>query len=154
MNALVSRHGVAEWLFAACGVWLVGLGLYFVFVRPPLLPEDVRYMGADANVVEAALPGLAAWLGKVFTVMGGFMTGVGVLALYLAMQVVPQRPKGLLAVLAVAGVLTVGLMSAVIFVLHSDFRWLLLLPPVLWATGLGCLTLAPSRRNAAGVAGS
>src|SRR4051794_29794350 len=29
------------------GILLVILGLYFLFVRPPLLPEDPRYMGTS-----------------------------------------------------------------------------------------------------------
>jgi hypothetical protein len=33
------------------------------------------------------------------------------------------------------GALTVGLMSAINFVLHSDFRWLLVLPPIRWVGG-------------------
>jgi hypothetical protein len=33
-------------------------------------------------------------------------------------------------------VLTVALMSAVNFVLHSDFRWVLLVPPLAWAIAL------------------
>lgn len=36
------------------GVILVGLGLYFMFVRPPLLPEDARYMGRLLN--RSAMP--------------------------------------------------------------------------------------------------
>jgi hypothetical protein len=31
-------------VFVVCGLWLVALGLYFVFLRPPLLPEDPRYI--------------------------------------------------------------------------------------------------------------
>ena len=36
----------AMWLLTALGVWLVGLGAYFVFLRPPLLPEDPRFIGS------------------------------------------------------------------------------------------------------------
>jgi hypothetical protein len=129
----------AEWLFAACGLWLVGLGLYFIFLRPALLPEDLRYMGAEAEALQAAVPGLAAWLGKVFTVMGGFMAGAGVLTVYLARSVLPSRREAAVA-LGVSGALTLLLMSAVNFALHSDFRWLLALPTAAWAAGvLGCL---------------
>ena len=39
-----TKRGVSEWLLACCGVWLVGLGLYFVFLRPALLPEDIRFI--------------------------------------------------------------------------------------------------------------
>ena len=44
-----------------------------------------------------------------------------------------------LAGLAAAGAIGVGLMSAVNFVLHSDFRWLLLVPPLLWLGALVAL---------------
>jgi hypothetical protein len=40
-----ARRGAAEWLIAACGVWQIGLGLYFIFVRPALLPEDTLPRG-------------------------------------------------------------------------------------------------------------
>lgn len=130
------RRGAAEWLLLACGVWLLGLGLYFVFIRPPLLPEDIRYMELSGRLLTEVQPGLTKWLPKVFTVMGGFMAGAGVLTSYLALVVMPQRPRGLAAALAVAGALTVGLMSEVNFALHSDFRLLLAVPPLLWAAGL------------------
>lgn len=136
MSAERPQRGAAEWLFVACGVWLVGLGLYFIFVRPPLLPEDVRYMGAGHEAVRAALPGLATWLGKVFTVMGGFMAGSGVLVLHLVRNVLPDRPSGTLVSLSLAGLATVGLMSGVNFALRSDFRWLLVVPALAWAAGL------------------
>jgi hypothetical protein len=50
---------------------LVGLGLYFVFIRPPLLPEDERYIGAPARELGGAGPHLAGWLGHVFRVVVG-----------------------------------------------------------------------------------
>lgn len=130
------QRGLPERLVLACGVWQVGLGAYFIFVRPPLLPEDVRYMALAGQLLAGVEPGLGKWLPKVFTVMGGFMAGAGVLTAHYAQQVMPLRLRGSAAVLAVAGVLTVGLMSAVNFVLHSDFRFLLAVPPVLWAIAL------------------
>ena len=50
---------IAKWVFVTCGVWLLGLGGYFVFIRPPLLPEDLRLLGMSAVQVEALLPHLA-----------------------------------------------------------------------------------------------
>jgi len=136
------RHGVAEWLMGACGAWLVGLGLFFAFVRPPLLPEDLRYMGIDGPTLQAIAPGLLRWLGKVFTVMGGFMAGAGLLVGYLSWQVMPSRPRGAALVLALNGALTLVLMSAVNFELHSDFRWLLAVPPVLCGVAIAAYTRA------------
>jgi len=131
-----ARRGPAEWLIASCGVWHIGLGLYFIFVRPALLPEDVRYLGADLEALQAVAPHLTGWLGKVFTVMGGFMSGAGVLIAYFGWKVMPLRPRGTAAVLVGTGALTLGLMSAVNFALHSDFRWLLVLPPIGWAVAV------------------
>jgi hypothetical protein len=126
------RRRPAQWLIVACGVWLVGLGLYFIFVRPSLLPEDPQYMGVDPQRLLSTAPRLADWLDKVFTVMGGFMAGAGVLTIQLGWNVMPLRARATLVVLALAGALTVGVMSAVNFALHSDFRWLLLGPPLVW----------------------
>ena len=39
------------------GIILMGLGLYFVFLRPPLLPEEPRYMGSSLSEIQAVLPG-------------------------------------------------------------------------------------------------
>lgn len=127
-----SRLGVAERLFAACGVWLIGLGCYFIFIRPALLPEDLRYAGTTLATLQTAAPRIGEWLNLVFTVMGGFMAGAGVLVTYAALRVLPHRPEGARPVMLLAGALTVGLMSAVNFALGSDFKWLLVVPPVVW----------------------
>jgi hypothetical protein len=130
------RVGLPEGLIAACGAWHVALGLYFVFIRPALLPEDARYIGADLATLQTTAPRVAAWLDKVFMVMGGFMAGAGVLIVHVARNVMPLRQAGTAVALGVTGALTLGLMSAVNFALHSDFRWLLLGPPVLWALAI------------------
>ena len=54
-------------IFLTCGIWLIGLGLYFMYLRPPLLPEDLRYIGVTASDVQSAIPGLEGWLQRVFT---------------------------------------------------------------------------------------
>lgn len=130
------RRGMPEWLVVACGVWHIGLGIYFIFVRPSLLPEDTRYMSVAAQTLQASVPGLAAWLGKVFTAMGGFMAGAGVLIAYFGWTVMPLRLRGTTFALALTGSLTIGLMSAVNFSLNLEFRWLLALPPVGWLAAL------------------
>jgi hypothetical protein len=139
------RPGPASgWLMAACGAWLAALGLYFMFIRSSLLPEDLRYIGLDLGAIRTAVPGLEPWLAKVFTVMGGFMTGAGVLTLHLALTAIPRRLPGTTGVLAVVGLATVGLMSTVNFMLASDFRWLLVVPALLWAAGTALHAMHPS----------
>ena len=120
----------------ACGGWLVALGLYFIALRPPLLPEDARFLGVTLVQIRSALPGVENWLGKVFVVMGGFMAGTGMLAFFVAAVAVPLRLKGTSWAIAGSGALTVALMSAVNFAIASDFRWLLVLPAVVWLASL------------------
>jgi hypothetical protein len=124
------------WLLTACGVWLVALGLYFIVLRPPLLPEDPRFIGATLAQLREAAPGLERWLHIVFTVLGGYMVGSGVLTLFLVRAAMPQRLNGTAWALCIAGLSTVVLMSAMNFVLQSDFRWVLVVPAAIWVVGV------------------
>ncbi|AUO00167.1 hypothetical protein C0V70_05990 [Bacteriovorax stolpii] len=123
------------WMFITCGVWLIGLGFYFIAIRPPLLPEDSRFMGTSLAEIQKALPGLEYWLKKVFIVMGGFMASTGALTLFVASIVIPLRLKGTTWAIASTGALSVLLMSAINFSLHSDFKWMLLVPSTVWGVG-------------------
>jgi hypothetical protein len=136
-----SAAPASAWIFLACGIWMVGLGAYFVLLRPPLLPEDPRFMGSTLPQIRAALPGLERWLNQVFNVMGGFMAGSGVLTAYLAFTAVPARTRGAGIVLALAGLATVATMSWVNFTIDSSFKWLLLVPALLWLAGLAAYSL-------------
>ncbi len=114
----------------------MGLGLYFIVLRPPLLPEDPRFIGTTLTQIRTAVPGLESWLNKLFTVMGGFMAGAGVLVMFVANVAMPPRVKGTAWAIGLSGALTVGLMSATDFALQSDFRWWLLVPVFVWLAGL------------------
>ena len=49
----------STWALAACGVWLLALGFYFMVMRPPLLPEGIDWAGGpvlDKHCV-GGLPG-------------------------------------------------------------------------------------------------
>ena len=67
----------------------------------------------------------------VFNVMGGFMIAVGAVTAFLAWRFLSRHEPGTFATLLVAGAASVALMSATNFLLHSNFRWLLLLPALL-----------------------
>ena len=135
-EAPLGTRQISTWMLLGCGLWLVALGLYFIFLRPPLLPEDTRFMDRSLAQVRAALPGLEPWLQRVFTVLGGFMTGAGVLTLFVARAAMPSRLPGTSWAIGLGGALTVALMSATNFSLNSDFRWVLLVPALLWLAGL------------------
>lgn len=136
MEIRKSGPPISIFLFVACGIWLIGLGLYFIFLRPSLLPEDLRYMETSIGDIQSALPGLERWTNRVFTVMGGFMTGSGLLTILAAMNATLVREKRTWIFLMLAGLFTVGTMSLTNFQLNSDFKWLLLIPALLWVTGL------------------
>ena len=137
------RRRATAFIFFACGVWLILLGIYFVFLRPPLLPEDARYIGMNLGPGESAPLGLTRWLRHVFAVMGGFMIATGVLTTFLAATVVSRRQRGTGVVLLLAGLASVATMSATNFAIDSHFRWLLLAPAVLWCLGLAAYAFEP-----------
>ena len=118
------------------GIILMGLGLYFVFIRPPLLPEDPRFMGTTLAEIQATVPGLLIWLRRVFWVMGGFMFAAGVLTSYIAVTAFQQLTRGARAVLALASLTSIGWMAAVNFMIDSDFKWLLLAFNLPWIVAL------------------
>ena len=118
------------------GIILIGLGLYFVFIRPPLLPEDPRFMGATLDEIQSSLPGLLIWLRRVFWVMGGFMFATGLLLLYVAQTTIRAHIGSVRLVVAVAALSSIGWMAAVNFLIASDFKWVLLTFNLPWILAL------------------
>jgi hypothetical protein len=59
----------------------------------------------------------------------------------IAIGSMPSRSNGTIWVLAVAGALSVELMSYANFSLHSDFQWLLLVPAFVWLAGVVLYTV-------------
>ena len=114
------------------GVILMGMGFYFVFLRPPLLPEDIRFMGATIGQIQNTLPGLEPWLARVFGVLGGYMFASGLLTVYVATTTFKTGRLGPLAVIAVSGFASIGWMAITNFVIDSDFKWILLAFALAW----------------------
>ncbi len=133
----MTRRSQAATALAAGGVLLIGLGFYFLFLRPPLLPEDLRFIGTSASAAQGALPGLSAWLRRVFWVMGGYILTTGVLTTYLALTAFRSRAHWVGGIVAIAGLTSIGWMAIVNFLLGSDFRWLLLAFALPWILALG-----------------
>ena len=118
------------------GIILAGLGLYFVFLRPPLLPEDLRFLGTSLAQVQATMPGILVWLRRVFWVMGGYMFATGLLTIYVAITSFRTRARGVVGVVAIAGLFSIGWMAAVNFFIDSDFKWLLTVFVLPWILAL------------------
>jgi hypothetical protein len=119
-------------ILAACGVILIGIGLYFALLRPPFLPEDARNVGASLKELQAVAPGITQWLGRVFAVLGGYITATGILTLYLARTSFRTRARGAGIVVAFAGAASIGLMAIVNILIGSDFKWPLVGIAALW----------------------
>jgi len=118
------------------GILLVILGLYFLFLRPPLLPEDPRYMGTSIEQIRIGFPGLLRWLPHVFSVLGGYIISTGFLTCYVAKTSFQTKVAGATWVVATTGLTSIGLMPMVNFVLDSDFKWLLLIFTLPWVMSL------------------
>jgi hypothetical protein len=118
------------------GVILIGLGLYFVVLRPPLLPEDSRFMGRSMEQIQVSFPGLLNWLSHVFGVMGGYMMSTGLLTCYVAHTSFRNRVPGAAGVAVVTGLTSIGIMVMVNFLINSDFKWVLFSFTLPWVASL------------------
>ena len=121
---------------AMAGVTLIGVGLYFIFLRPPLLPEDVRYMELPVAQFDVIKPRLEAWLTHVFRVMGGYVLATGVLTITLAATSFRAHQQSAAIGVLIGGAASIGWMAAVNFMIDSDFKWVLLGMALLWACSL------------------
>ena len=88
------RWATSAVLLALSGTLLIGVGYYFLVLRPTLLPEDIRYMNLTAAELQSFGPRLSAWLTHVFRVMGGYVLATGVLAVTLAGNIIPRASIG------------------------------------------------------------
>ena len=136
MDATTPSWPLSSMLLAAAGASLVVAGLYFIFVRPPLLPEDVRYMALPAAQFDAVRPRLELWLGHVFKVMGGYVLATGVLTITLAATSFRAHHFGAAVGALIGGAASIGWMAYVNFAINSDFKWVLLGMALLWACSL------------------
>jgi len=123
-------------ILSSAGLLLAGMGLYFIFLRPRLLPEDLRYIGSVSQNVKDNIPGLANWLQKVFWVMGGYIFTTGLLTVFISFTSFRKHLPGAFGVIALSGISSIGLMTVVNFIIGSDFKWLLLSFTSLWAFAL------------------
>lgn len=126
----------SSYLLCVLGIGLIGIGFYFVILRPPLLPEDIRFMKLDQTQSEVVGLFAAKWLGKVFQVMGGFIASVGLLYFFLALNAFRRFETWAWYVTLFTGALSIANMSVVNFELSSDFRWWILAIVALWVCAL------------------
>jgi len=123
-------------MLALSGFLLIVMGIYFVVLRPSLLPEDLRYMGTTLENVKVNTPGLSNWLQKVFWVMGCYILTTGFLTVFIALTSFRTRAPGAFIIVALAGISSIGSMAVVNFIIGSDFKWVLLAFTFPWAIAL------------------
>ena len=123
-------------ILALGGFLLIVMGLYFVLLRPPLLPEDLRYMKTNLSIIHNSAPGLSVWLKKVFWVMGSYIITTGLLTVFISFTSFRTRLRGAFSIVALAGISSIGSMTGVNFMIGSDFKWLLLTFTLPWAIAL------------------
>jgi hypothetical protein len=136
VTLVVKPWTLSSIVLAAAGVTLIGTGLYFMLLRPPLLPEDIRYMGLSVVQIDSVSPGLESWLAHVFQVMGGYVLATGVLTITLAATSFRTHHWGTAVGALIGGAASIGWMAVANFVIDSDFKWVLLGMALLWACSL------------------
>ena len=123
-------------MLALGGLLLVAMGIYFVLLRPSLLPEDLRYIGSTLQTAKENVPGLLKWLQKIFWVMGGYIFTTGLLIIFTAITSFRKRLHGAFSIVALAGISSIGSMVVVNFMIGSDFKWVLLIFTLPWIIAL------------------
>lgn len=123
-------------LLALGGLLLMMMGLYFVFLRPSLLPEDLRYMKTTISAIDSSIPGLSVWLQKVFWVIGGYVFATGLLTLFISRTSFRKRGSGSFSIVAISGISSIGFMTIVNFLIDSDFKIILLAIAFSWIAAL------------------
>ncbi len=118
------------------GFLLAVMGMYFIFLRPAILPEDLQYMNTTISAIQNNIPGLLVWLQKVFWVTGGYIFTTGLLTMYVAQKSFRTRTPGVFIIVSIAGITSIGSMTIANFMLQSDFKWVLLAFTIPWIVSL------------------
>ena len=108
---------------ALVGVWgvlTVERGIYFLGLRPPLLSEDILFIGVAPDVLP---PPLLDWLGIVFRTWGGFIAGFGALLMGIGTFMLTGRARWLYWATALGILAAFGRFFISNIVLRSDFLW-------------------------------
>lgn len=107
-------------LVLVLGVLTLGTGIYFLWLRPPLLPEDILFIGVAPDVLP---PPLLDWLGIVFRTWGGFIAGFGALLMGIGTFMLTGRARWLYWATALGILAAFGRFLISNIVLRSDFLW-------------------------------
>ena len=132
----MSLRRLAQASLGLGGLILMGMGVYFALLRPPLLPEDLRYVGASLAQIQSAISGFLPWVSRIFAVLGGYLFATGLLTAYLAAASYRDTQPLPTAVVAISGSASIGWMAVTNFLIDSDFKWLLLAFVLPWVVAV------------------
>jgi len=116
----VKRDRLGAALLMSLGVLTTSTGVYFLFFRPAMLPEDIRFTGVQPQFLQ---PQMIEWLRIVFHSWGGFMVGFGVLIMAVAIYLFTGRPSFLRAGVVASILVAFSRFLASNVALHSDYLW-------------------------------
>lgn len=129
-------------LIIVLGVLAVGTAVFFLTLRLPLLPEDIRHTGIDPSGLP---PAFLDWLRIVFRTWGGFVAGFSLVLLGIGAFMLTGRARWLYWATAAGIVVAFGLFFISNVSLASDFLWFIA-ATFLLACGLAVLLVLKSRR--------
>ena len=114
------RDALSGILLLVLGLLTMGTAVFFLVLRPALLPEDIRHTGIDPGTLP---PAFLEWLGTVFRTWGGFIAGFGVLLLGIGGFLLSGRARCLYWATAIGAVVAFGRFLFSNILLESDFLW-------------------------------
>ncbi|HEY8914458.1 hypothetical protein [Lacisediminihabitans sp.] len=118
----VRKDALSGAITCVLGVLTLGVGVYFLILRPALLPEDIRYTGIDPNTLP---PAFVDWLGIVFSTWGGFIAGFGITILGIGVFMLSGRAVWLYLGIAVGVLVAFGRFLLSNIMINSDSLWLI-----------------------------
>ncbi len=119
----MKRSTHSQWgalAIVAFAIATTAVGIYFMALRPALLPEDLRFAHLETGDIPAPL---LPWLRIVFRTWGGFVVGLGVLLLGQGIAVYTNRSGWSRSGTATGVVFAFGSFLVSNIQLGSDFLW-------------------------------
>lgn len=114
------RNRIGGAIVLVLGIFTLGTAVFFLVLRPPLLPEDIRHTGIDPGVLTDEFLG---WLSIVFRTWGGFIAGYALALLGIGLFAMTGQRRWLYWPAALGIVVAFGRFFYSNIVLSSDFLW-------------------------------